>query len=419
MNLLYIDVSSYLPILIDACTKVFGESYREKITERLHHNFFYFHNNPRGIDHYQHKLYLEKSLKSNRQKLLYEKKLAPLREYALEEYQLKQKLMEEAKKDFIDKIYPILPKKIQKNINLLFKFDSPLYKTNIEFFSTEDEAIIQDKDSGFGRDKVDIIDRRLSFLEELGVDIYYKDKFSILKEYKELVPSAKVSDSITGIRKKVRADFYHKYISATKSFQRYQSLGITPEEVFPLIEEGKNKVLPVFKDQSTTYQSFSFFLLPDNERYLSINYLFLSLLIDIVTFHYPTMGFAKIEEDFSLGEYKELNKVLNDYYTLQVYAVLQEKKELPFEDISIKKYILEELKVKKSVKKFLSPILKVYEEDFKKVLMDGDLSSFEQKLGICNVQEMSHLITLAYNSSAPDYAIRKKFVRLYKELNIS
>lgn len=62
MNILDIDINDSLPYIIDAFSEVYGEEYRDVITDRIcNKTYFFMYNNVEGIDNY---LYFLKSCKA-------------------------------------------------------------------------------------------------------------------------------------------------------------------------------------------------------------------------------------------------------------------------------------------------------------------------------------------------------------------
>ncbi len=423
------DIRKYIPLIIDTYSELFGEKYRNIITMRLNSlQYFIYDNitdapNIEGFESYYDYLLncKQKELSTKSPELAeteyenYKATLEPYRISMLEKHELKENIYNEKSEKFLEKSYSELPFKIKflmyKNHQTMQSFlgsiDVLEEQSNIEFFSSSYDKVLEDPNENENT-KESIKNFRMRYFSSLGAPINpYADCYEDVikkRKIKKLIPSKEIIEKIINLRKNMLNEAKKEYYYTQYDLEKY--LSYIGNDRFNSICNNRLCIASSVNFNYTKFDSTLYFTVRYGE-YGILDYVLLHELCHVIEtgiFNNSLItGFAigsskngteNNPYDNKYTIYERLNENITDIFAIDALGILRNKGIYMLEDENTIKGI-DEIKnsnTSQITKNLLRPFVQKYREQIIRARITGNNTKLLDIIGKENFEELNDAI---------------------------
>lgn len=367
----------------------------------------------------------------------YKKSLEPFMKDIIASENLKEEIYEAKSEELLKAIYKILPRKIKhhmrkNNITIRDLFDSCdllQEKSNIEYFSEEDNNTLKDKKSDANK-KYFIEQYRKQFFSSLGLDINLNtdsyDQLIKQRKIKKMIPSEELIEKIIKLKEEKLSEAQLEYYSQKYDLKSY------PRDVrknaFGIINNNaiciSHRYDIVFNKQPIKSYCTLFLTLPEFS-YGKIDYIILHELCHCIETNIyeseSSCGFdtcisksdlEKNQYDKRYRKYERLNENITDIFALEALNVFRNMDLYMFEDKKIVKDYAAFTNTSQITRSLLNPFVNRYKKQIIKARITGNYRDLFDLIGKDNFEDLNDVINKL------DYIIKSKSIDSLKDISI-
>ena len=420
MNLFNLDFTQNYKDILDALVIVYGSQYKELIEYKLSRILIISYINKEGLASYI------KALKNHPK--YKDEDLTEYENFLQKEEQREKEIKQRKTNEIIEELKNILPSNIKEAFlkfisNNDFEIDLG-YKSKFEYFSEEDEEVLNSKDASEFEKRL-ICAIRLATLEKLGVQVGNPDdaydtykKLIEKEEVKALMPSKELVSIITKIRNKKFQEFEREKIIESETFLeklQYFKDGKLQLQLYEIIKDRKVCISPILYENMPIPAMF-FTILPNTIG--ALDYIILHELIHGVEVNFISKdiieyicGFEIIRDDDNTEDnqynkkyrkYERMNETITDILAIETRSILHSKGVYFIEDKELINLDILDKNTSSILKEIVSPLLTKVRKEVLEARLTGNLSILWYKIGYENYEAINDIVNRV------DYLIQEK-----------
>lgn len=423
------DIKKYIPLIIDIYSELFGEEYRNIIKIRLNSlQYFIYDNitaapNVEGFESYYDYLLncKQKELSTKSPELMeieyknHKATLEPYRMSMLEKHELKENIYNEKSEKFLEKSYSELPFKIKflmyKNHQTMQSFlgctNVLEEKSNIEFFSSSFDKILEDPNENVNT-KETIKNFRMQYLSSLEASIdpdidCYEDVIK-RRKIKKLIPSKETVENIINSREIMLNEAKKEYYYTQYDLEKYPSY--IEDSRYNAICNNDLCISSSVDYNFTDFDSTLYFTIRYGE-YGILDYALLHELCHVIEtnifndslFIGFNIGASKNKLEYNpydkhYKKYERLNENITDIFAIDALGIMRSKGIYMLEDENTIKG-MDEIKnhnTSQITKNLLRPFVQKYREQIIQARITGNSTKLLTTIGKENFEELNDAI---------------------------